>query len=88
MNIILTRIRPSLVHRFSIINLFPRSMSSADAFSKLSSPLRELVVGSAQQDQQQLGASEKDRADITQWVEKAAQVDLVKPDALQVCRIP
>ena len=88
MNIILTRIRPSLVRRFSIINLFSRSMSSTDAFSPLSSPLRELVVGSAQQDQQQLGASEKDRADIAQWVEKAAQVGFVKPDALQVCHIP
>ena len=63
-------------------------MSSTDAFSPLSSPLRELVVGSAQQDQQQLGASEKDRADIAQWVEKAARVGFVKPDALQVCHIP
>jgi aminoacyl tRNA synthase complex-interacting multifunctional protein 1 len=60
-------------------------MSSADAVSSLSSPLRELLVGSTQQDQQQLGVSEKDRADIAQWVEKAAQADLVKPDALQVC---
>ena len=63
-------------------------MSSTHAFTKLSSPLRELVEGSAQQDQQQLGASEKDRADIAQWVEKAVQVEFVKPDALQVCRIP
>lgn len=63
-------------------------MSSTNPFSPLSSPLRELVVGSAQQDQQQLGASEKDQADIAQWVEKAAQVHFVKPDALQVCQIP
>src|SRR5260221_10116312 len=89
MNIISTRIRPSRVHRFSIaiVNIFSRSMSSPDAFSPLSSPLRELVVGSAQQDQQQLGASEKDQADIAQWVEKVAKVDFVKPDALQVCHI-
>jgi hypothetical protein len=62
-------------------------MSSTNTFSLLPSPLRELVVGSAQ-DQQQLGASEKDQADIAQWVEKAAQVHFVKPDALQVCHIP
>ena len=60
-------------------------MSSTNLFFSLSSPLRELLVGSTQQDQQQLGVSEKDRADIAQWVEKAAQADFVKPDALQVC---
>jgi hypothetical protein len=60
-------------------------MSFTGAFSSLSSPLRELLVGSAQQDQQQLGVSEMDRADIAQWVEKATRADIVKPDALQVC---
>src|SRR5579863_623779 len=85
MNIILTRIRPSLVYRFSINNLVSRGMSSTDAFFSLSSPLRELLAGSAQQDRQQLGVSEKDREDIAQWVEKAAQAGFVKPDALQVC---
>src|SRR6266850_1086881 len=83
---ILTRIHPSLVHRFSILNLFSRSMSSTDAFSSLSSPLRELLVGFTQQDQQQQGVSEKDRADIAQWVEKVARADFVKPDDLQLCR--
>jgi hypothetical protein len=60
-------------------------MSSTNAFSTLSSPLRELLVGSTQLDQQQLGVSEKDRVDIAQWIEKAAQVDFVKSDALRVC---
>lgn len=60
-------------------------MSSTDVFSKLSSPLRELLVGSAQQDQQQLGVSEKDQADIAEWIEKAVQEDFAKPDALPVC---
>jgi len=63
-------------------------MSSTDAFSSLSSPLRELLVGFTQQDQQQQGVSEKDRADIAQWVEKAARADFVKPDDLQVCGDP
>jgi aminoacyl tRNA synthase complex-interacting multifunctional protein 1 len=60
-------------------------MTSNDAFSKLQSPLRELLVGSVQQDQQQLGISEKDKADVAQWIEKAAQADLARPDALPVC---
>ena len=70
--------RPSLINRFF-------AMSSTDVFSKLSSPLRELVAGSAQQDSQQLGVSEKDQTDIAQWIQKAAQADTVKPDALPVC---
>jgi hypothetical protein len=70
--------RPSLINRFF-------AMSSTDVFSKLSSPLRELVVGSAQQDSQQLGVSEKDQTDIAQWIQKAAQPDIVKSDALPVC---
>ncbi|KAI0004514.1 nucleic acid-binding protein [Russula compacta] len=57
-------------------------MSSTDVFSKVLSPIRELLVGSVQQDQQQLGVSEKDQADIAQWIEKAVQKDFAKPDAL------
>lgn len=71
-------LRYSLVHRFL-------TMSSNDVFSKLSSPLHDLLAGSAQQDRQQLGVSEKDQAEITQWVEKAAQPDFVKSDAFLVC---
>ncbi|KAI0304418.1 nucleic acid-binding protein [Multifurca ochricompacta] len=57
-------------------------MSSIDAFLKLQSPLRELLVGSVQQDERQLGISEKDKTDIAQWIEKVAQSDFVKPDSL------
>ena len=59
-------------------------MSSNDIFSKLSSPLRDLLTGSTQQDQQQLGVSDKDQAEIAQWVEKASQPDFVKSDAFPV----
>ena len=62
-------------------------MSSNDIFSKLTSPLRDLLTGSTQLDQQQLGVSEKDQAEIAQWVEKAAQPDFVKSDAFLVCVI-
>lgn len=75
---ILTRIRRSLVHTSS-------RMLSEDILSKLKSPLRELLVGFVQQDQQQLGISEKDKTDVKQWVEKAAQPDLSRPDGLPVC---
>jgi hypothetical protein len=57
-------------------------------FSRLSSPLHDLLTGSAQQDQQQLGVSEKDQTEIAQWVEKAGQPDFVKSDAFLVCVIP
>jgi hypothetical protein len=62
-------------------------MSSNDIFSKLSPPLHDLLTGSARQDQRQLGVSEKDQAEIAQWVEKAAQPDFVKSDAFLVCVI-
>jgi hypothetical protein len=54
-------------------------MSSNDVFSKLSSPLHDLLTGS------ELGVSEKDQAEIAQWVEKAGQPDFVKSDAFLVC---
>jgi hypothetical protein len=72
------RCSESLVHRFF-------AMSSNDVFSKLSSPLHDLLTGLAQQDQQQLGVSEKDQAEIAGWIEKAAQSDFVKSDAFLVC---
>ncbi|KAI0269839.1 hypothetical protein BC834DRAFT_863577 [Gloeopeniophorella convolvens] len=53
-------------------------MSSHQAFAALQSPLRELVAGAALP----LGASEKDTAEVAAWIEKAAQADFVKPDAL------
>lgn len=62
-------------------------MSSSDVLSKLPPPLHDLLKGSVQQDQQQLGVSEKDQAEIAQWVEKAAQPDFVKSDAFLVCVI-
>jgi aminoacyl tRNA synthase complex-interacting multifunctional protein 1 len=61
-------------------------MSSEDLLSKLQPQLRELLVASVKQDQQQLGISEKDKADIAQWIEKAAQPDFARSDALPVCR--
>ena len=73
--------RLPLVHRF-----FP--MASTDVFSKLSSPLRDLLIGSTQQDSQQLDVSEKDQTDIAQWIQKSAQPDFVKSDALPVGHIP
>jgi hypothetical protein len=72
--------RLPLVHRF-----FP--MASTDLFSKLSSPLRDLLIGSTQQDARQLGVSEKDQTDIAQWIQKSAQPDFVKADALPVGHI-
>ena len=72
--------RCSLIHRFF-------TMSSNDVFSKLSSPIRDLLTRSTQKDQQQLGVSEKDQAEIAQWVEKASQPGFVKSDAFLVCVI-
>ncbi|ETW81567.1 hypothetical protein HETIRDRAFT_318800 [Heterobasidion irregulare TC 32-1] len=58
-------------------------MSSAAAVSKLQSPLRDLVLGATQDGSQDFGKSEKDKTEVTGWIEKVAQGDIVKPEALK-----
>ncbi|KAI0632093.1 hypothetical protein C8Q77DRAFT_1123841 [Trametes polyzona] len=65
-------------HRFHLA-LF-RKMSAAAALAKLPSPLRDLVTGAAQDGSEDFGKSEKDKAEVAEWINKVAQGDVAKPD--------
>ncbi|TFK91134.1 nucleic acid-binding protein [Polyporus arcularius HHB13444] len=54
-------------------------MSVQAALAKLPSPLRDLVTGAAQ-DGSDFGKSEKDKAEVAEWIDKAAQGDVAKPE--------
>ena len=57
-------------------------MSAVAAIAKLHSPLRELVAGVADAHH---GKSEKDKAEVTEWIENVAAGQAVKPDSLKAC---
>jgi aminoacyl tRNA synthase complex-interacting multifunctional protein 1 len=59
-------------------------MSSQAAISKLPSPLKELVLSAVQDDVQAFGTTEKDKAEVMEWIEKVAAGDVGKPETLQV----
>ena len=46
-------------------------------------PILELLQGFSKHGK--VSDSEKDKAEIAQWTERAAQPNFVEPDALQVC---
>ena len=56
-------------------------MSAAASISKLHSPLKELVSSVADA---QHGKSEKDKAEVSEWIEKVAAGEAVRPDGLKV----
>lgn len=69
-----------LTHSYqSIPKKYMSSLSQA-AISKLHAPLRDLVSGSTPD----LGKSDKDQTEVTQWLEKVAQGEAVKADTLKV----
>ncbi|KAI0372123.1 nucleic acid-binding protein [Pilatotrama ljubarskyi] len=55
-------------------------MSASAALTKLPSPLRDLVVGAAQDGSEDFGKSEKDKAEVADWIDKVARGDVAKPD--------
>ncbi|KDQ62433.1 hypothetical protein JAAARDRAFT_30344 [Jaapia argillacea MUCL 33604] len=59
-----------------------RAMSTT-VLSKLQSPLRDLVLGATQDGSQEFGKSEKDKAEVAEWIDKVAQGDVVKPESLK-----
>ena len=80
----LYRFRPVLYpppHRHTALLSFQQNMSSV---SKLHSPLKELVVGAAQDGSSDFGKNEKDKAEVEEWIEKAASGEVAKPDNLKV----
>ena len=56
-------------------------MSAAAAIAKLHSPLKELVAGVADAHH---GKSEKDKAEVTEWIENVAAGQVGKPETLKV----
>lgn len=51
------------------------------AIAKLHSPLKDLVGNVADAHH---GKTEKDKAEVTEWIEKVAAGEAVKPDVLSV----
>ncbi|KAI8978695.1 hypothetical protein BD414DRAFT_579842 [Trametes punicea] len=58
-------------------------MSASAALAKLPSPLRDLVVAAAQDGSEDFGKSEKDKAEVADWIDKVAQGDVAKLENFQ-----
>ena len=61
-----------------------RKMSVQAALAKLPSPLKDLVTGAAQDGSEDFGKSEKDKAEVAEWIDKVAQGDVAKPENFKV----
>ena len=59
-------------------------MSVQTALAKLPSPLKDLVTGAAQDGSEDFGKSEKDKAEVAEWIDKVAQGDVAKPENFKV----
>ena len=59
-------------------------MSVQAALAKLTPPLRDLVAAAAQDGSEDFGKSEKDKAEVAQWIDKVAQGDVAKPENFKV----
>lgn len=53
------------------------------SISKLVSPLKDLVLGVTPE----LGKTDKDKAEVIEWIEKIAQGDIIKPEGVKVWKI-
>lgn len=62
-------------------------MSLPAALAKLQDPLRSLVAGSAEAGAPSYGQSEKDQAEVAEWIEKISTGEIVKAETLKVCVI-
>lgn len=72
---------PSLPHRLPLP--FFRKMSAAASLGKLQAPLRDLVIGATEDGGQDFGKSEKEKADIAEWIDKVAQGDITRVENLK-----
>ena len=59
-------------------------MSSSAALAKLQDSLRSLVTGSAEEGSPAYGKSEKDQAEVADWIEKISTGDVAKAESLKV----
>lgn len=62
----------------------PKVMSFEDSVSRLGSAIKDLVASAAKDDPSLAGKSEKDQAEVVQWIEKVGQGDIVKADNFKV----
>ncbi|KAI0712196.1 hypothetical protein C8Q76DRAFT_733767 [Earliella scabrosa] len=60
--------------------LLLRKMSVQAALAKLPSPLKDLVTSAVQDGSEDFGKSEKDKAEVAEWIGKVAQGDVAKPE--------
>jgi len=51
-------------------------MSFQAAISKLSTPVKELVVAVTENGTRHIGETEKDKTEVAEWVERAGQSDV------------
>ncbi|PCH40131.1 nucleic acid-binding protein [Wolfiporia cocos MD-104 SS10] len=58
-------------------------MASAAAISKLPNPLRDFVTTATSDPEQDFGTTEKDKAEVAEWIEQIAQGDVTKPENLK-----
>lgn len=66
-------------------------MSFNVSVAKLSPLIKELVISVTENGVRHVGQSEKDQAEVTEWIEKAAQPDVLAEASLQVytmCKLP
>ena len=59
-------------------------MSVQASLANLPSPLKDLVTGAAQDGSEDFGKSEKDKAEVAEWIDKVAQGDVAKPENFKV----
>ena len=87
---LLTRVLPAVrrlqyfTHIWDPLPLLTRTMASTTAVAKLPVPLRDLVANAATDGSSDFGKSEKDKAEVTEWIEKIAEGEVVKPQNLKV----
>lgn len=60
-------------------------MSSHAGLGKLQAPIHDLVIGASKDSDQVFGKSEKDKADVAEWIDKVAQGDVTRAENLNVC---
>ncbi|KAA1470003.1 nucleic acid-binding protein [Dentipellis sp. KUC8613] len=78
---VIQRARPTPYR--SLYRLYARPMSAQAAISKLQPDVRQLVLGAAKEGGVDFGKSEKDKAEVVEWVENVAQGSVAKAESLK-----
>lgn len=85
MGLLLQRLNLSFISIYALRKAsLRRYMASNVSVSQLPSQLRDLVLAAAPRDED-FGASDKDRAEVSDWISKVANGDIVQPSTAKVC---